>query len=72
MSATDARPDVDCLSSLVERATFRNADSGFCVLHLKVRGERDLVTLIGNAPTVTSDEYASACVPHQVLTTRAS
>jgi exodeoxyribonuclease V alpha subunit len=28
------------LASLVERATFHNADGGFCVLRIKVRGHR--------------------------------
>jgi exodeoxyribonuclease V alpha subunit len=48
------------LSGLVERVTFQNADSGFCVLRLKVKGERDVVTLVGHTPTVTPGEYASA------------
>jgi len=60
MTATAALPDLDQLSGLVERVTFHNADSGFCVLRLKVRGERDLVTLIGHAPIVSPGEYASA------------
>ncbi|MCY7300174.1 MAG: hypothetical protein LH616_13290, partial [Ilumatobacteraceae bacterium] len=30
------------------------------MLRLKVRGERDLVTLVGHAPSVTPGEYASA------------
>ena len=58
--AVPLQPDLDRLSGLVERVTFHNADSGFCVLRLKVRGERDLVTLVGHAPTVTPGEYASA------------
>ena len=53
-------PSLEQLSGLVERVTFHNADSGFCVLRLKVRGERDLVTLVGHAPSVTPGEYASA------------
>jgi exodeoxyribonuclease V alpha subunit len=60
MSASASQTALDQLSGLVERVTFHNADSGFCVLRLKVRGERDLVTLIGHAPTVTPGEYASA------------
>lgn len=48
------------LAGLVERVTFHNADSGFCVLRLKVKGERDLITLVGHAPSVTPGEYASA------------
>ena len=60
MTATAPSPALDQMSGLVERVTFHNADSGFCVLRLKVKGERDLVTLIGHAPTVTPGEYASA------------
>lgn len=54
------RPEPDRLAGLVERVTFHNADSGFCVLRLKVKGERELVTLIGHTPTVAPGEYASA------------
>lgn len=48
------------LDGLVERVTFHNAESGFCVLRLQVKGERELVTLVGHAPAVTPGEYASA------------
>ena len=60
MTATAPSPALDQMAGLVERVTFHNADSGFCVLRLKVRGERDLVTLIGHAPSITPGEYASA------------
>ncbi|HEV7835589.1 MAG TPA: hypothetical protein VGP09_19740 [Caballeronia sp.] len=40
--------------------TFHNADSGFCVLRLKVKGERELTTLAGHTPTRAPGEYASA------------
>src|SRR5580692_4254146 len=55
-----ARPELDHLAGLVERVTFHNADSGFCVLRLKVKGERELITLVGHTPTVAPGEYASA------------
>ncbi len=48
------------LSGLVERVTFHNAENGFCVLRVKVRGERELVTVVGHAPSVTPGEYVSA------------
>src|SRR5260370_32421158 len=44
----------------VEGGTLHNADSGFCVLRLKVKGERELITLVGHTPTVAPGEYASA------------
>jgi exodeoxyribonuclease V alpha subunit len=40
--------------------TFHNEQNGFCVLRLKVKGERELITLIGHAPVVSPGEYASA------------
>jgi exodeoxyribonuclease V alpha subunit len=51
---------LDRLAGLVERVTFHNEQNGFCVLRLKVKGERELITLIGHAPVVSPGEYASA------------
>lgn len=48
------------LSGLIERVTFHSELNGYCVLRLKVKGEQDLVTVIGHAPSVTPGEYASA------------
>ncbi|WP_440867951.1 SF1B family DNA helicase RecD2 [Symbiopectobacterium purcellii] len=48
------------ISGLIERVTYHNGENGFCVLRLKVKGERDLVTLVGHTPSVTPGEYASA------------
>jgi exodeoxyribonuclease V alpha subunit len=31
----------------VERVTFHNPENGFCVLRVKVRGEKDLITVVG-------------------------
>jgi hypothetical protein len=39
--------DREPLAGLVERVTFHNPDSGFCVLRVKVRGHQELVTLLG-------------------------
>src|SRR6187551_1870256 len=60
MNDTASKPAMDQLCGLVERVTFHNSESGFCVLRLKVKGERDLITMIGHTPTVTPGEYASA------------
>lgn len=51
---------LDRLSGLVERVTFHSDANGYCVLRLKVKGDQDLVTLVGYAPSVTPGEYASA------------
>ncbi len=45
------------LQGSVERVTFHSPESGFCVLRVKVRGQRDLVTVIGSAATITAGEY---------------
>jgi exodeoxyribonuclease V alpha subunit len=48
------------LAGLVERVTFHNPDSGFCVLRIKVKGHHELVTLLGAAPSVAAGEYIQA------------
>jgi exodeoxyribonuclease V alpha subunit len=50
----------DALSGLVERVTFHSEDSGFAVLRVKVKGHRDLVTVVGSVPTVTAGEWITA------------
>lgn len=44
------------VQGLIERVTFRSEESGFCVLRVKVKGHRELVTVIGNAASVTPGE----------------
>jgi exodeoxyribonuclease V alpha subunit len=41
----------EALAGLVERVTYHNAETGFCVLRVKARGQRDLVTVVGHAAT---------------------
>lgn len=48
------------LSGLVERVTFHSADTGFCVLRVKVRGHRDVVTVLGSAAEVHAGEHIQA------------
>jgi exodeoxyribonuclease V alpha subunit len=50
----------DVLAGLVERVTFHNAESGFCVLRVKARGHRDLVPLVGHAAVVSAGEWVTA------------
>jgi exodeoxyribonuclease V alpha subunit len=45
------------LSGAVERVTFHSEETGFCVLRVKVRGHKDLVTVVGTAATITPGEY---------------
>ncbi|OYD81912.1 ATP-dependent RecD-like DNA helicase [Azospirillum brasilense] len=53
-------PAREPLSGLVERVTFHSPETGFCVLRLKVRGQRDLVTLVGHAATISAGEFVQA------------
>ena len=49
----------EVLAGLVERVTFHNQDTGFCVLRLKARGHRDLVTTIGHAAMISAGEWVT-------------
>ena len=53
-------PNQEVLAGLVERVTFHNADNGFCVLRIKARGHRDLVTVVGHAAMVSAGEWITA------------
>jgi exodeoxyribonuclease V alpha subunit len=48
------------LAGAVERVTFHSEQSGFCVLRVKVRGQRDLMTVIGSAASVSAGESIEA------------
>jgi exodeoxyribonuclease V alpha subunit len=50
----------ESLAGLIERVTFFNEDSGFAVLKVKVKGHRDLVSLIGTLPSVSPGEWINA------------
>ena len=50
----------EVLAGLVERVTFHNSDSGFCVLRAKARGHRELVTIVGHAATISAGEWITA------------
>ena len=53
-------PQREVLAGLVERVTFHNADSGFCVLRVKARGHRELATVVGHAATISAGEWITA------------
>src|ERR1700730_7132255 len=44
----------------VGRVMFHNEESGFCVLRIKARGHRELVTVIGRAPVISAGEWITA------------
>lgn len=53
------RPESEVLAGIVERVTFHNAENGFCVLRIKARGHRDLVTVVGHVATISAGEWAT-------------
>src|SRR5689334_24120918 len=50
----------EALAGLVERVTYHNPENGFCVLRVKARGQRDLVTVVGAAAAITAGEFVQA------------
>ena len=50
----------EVLAGLVDRVTFHNSDNGFCVLRVKARGQRDLITLVGHAAMISAGEFVQA------------
>jgi exodeoxyribonuclease V alpha subunit len=50
----------EALAGLVERVTYHNEENGFCVLRVKARGQRDLVTIIGHAAVISAGEWINA------------
>lgn len=50
----------DGISGLVERVTFRNEDTGFSVLKVKVKGRPDLVAVVGSVAAVSPGEWITA------------
>ena len=50
----------EVLAGLIERVTYHNAENGFCVLRAKVRGHRDVVTVVGHAATIAAGEWITA------------
>src|SRR4029077_666840 len=54
------RAATEVLAGLVERVTFHNEESGFCVLRVKARGQRDLITVLGHAAMISAGEFVQA------------
>ena len=47
----------EALAGLVERVTFHNPENGFCVLRVKARGQRDLITVVGHTAMISAGEF---------------
>ena len=50
----------EVLAGLVDRVTFHNSENGFCVLRVKARGQRDLITIVGHAAMISAGEFVQA------------
>jgi exodeoxyribonuclease V alpha subunit len=48
------------VTGLIERVTFHNEETGFCVVRVKVDGRRDLVTVVGRASSINAGEWLTA------------
>ena len=59
-SSQQARIPSHEIAGLVERVTFFNEKTGFAVLRVKVRGQRELVTVLGSLPSVGAGEWLTA------------
>src|SRR6202171_5730761 len=60
MKPQQAPSTQEVLAGVVERVTYHNAENGFCVLRIKARGHRDLVTTVGYAATISAGEWITA------------
>ena len=52
-------PD-DALNGQVERVTFHNGETGFCILKVKVQGRKEPVAVLGSLPSVAPGEWVTA------------
>ena len=57
---TSTASSTEVLAGLVDRVTFHNSENGFCVLRVKARGQRDLITVVGHAAMISAGEFVQA------------
>ncbi len=60
MKSEPTPPDREVLTGLAERVTYQNTENGFCVVRIKARGHRELVTLVGHAAAISAGEWITA------------
>jgi ATP-dependent exoDNAse (exonuclease V) alpha subunit len=56
----ECKPATEEISALIERVTFHDDKSGFCVLRVKTPGHRREARVIGALPSVTAGEWLVA------------
>ncbi|MBT5927784.1 MAG: ATP-dependent RecD-like DNA helicase [Verrucomicrobia bacterium] len=50
----------ESISGLIERVTYFNEESGFAVLRVKIKGRRDLLTVVGKSVSANAGEWVKA------------
>jgi len=60
MKADPIASDREALNGIVERVVYQNAENGFCVIRVKSRAHRDLVTVVGHAAIISAGEWVAA------------
>ena len=50
----------ESISGLIERVTYFNEESGFVVLRVKIKGRRDLLTVVGQSVSANAGEWVKA------------
>ena len=50
----------EVLAGVVDRVTFHNSESGFCVLRVKARRPADPITVVGHAAMISAGEFVQA------------
>src|SRR6516165_9015309 len=60
MARTSTVSSTEILAGFVDRVTFHNPENGFCVLRVKARGLRDLITVLGHAAMIAPGEFVNA------------
>ncbi len=57
MSHLKTEQKIEPLQGTIERVTFHSEDSGFCVLRVQVKGQREPVTVVGSTIAVQAGEF---------------
>ena len=48
------------ITGLIERITFHNEENGFCILKVKAKGHKNLITVVGSLATANAGEWIEA------------
>ena len=56
----DRKTDSSRLDGQIERLVFRNEENGYAVMRVKVRGHKDLVTVVGTVSSANPGEWLAA------------